>query len=82
MWKKIWNWLKTSNRWKHLLGGVVLGLLSCNLWCAMLVGFSTAGALEYKDYMYNKRLTAWDWIDFALTFGGAVVGYFIKSMII
>ena len=60
----------------------MLGLLSCNLWCAMLVGFSTAGALEYKDYMYNKRLTAWDWIDFALTFGGAVVGYFIKSMII
>lgn len=66
----------------HLLGGMILGIMSCCWWCAILVGISTAGALEYKDYMYNgKQLTAWDWIDFALTFGGAMIGYLIKSMI-
>lgn len=81
--KKIWKWLIESNRWKHLLGGAILGILSCCWWCAILVGISTAGALEYKDYMYNgKQLAAWDWIDFTLTFGGAVFGYLIKSMII
>lgn len=80
--KKIWKWLIESNRWKHLLGGVILGLLSCCWWCTILVGGSVAGALEYKDYKYNKSITAWDWIDFALTFGGSIVGYFIKTMII
>ena len=45
----------------------------------MLTGAAVAGALELKDYLYNgKQLTAWDWIDFALTFGGAVFGYLIK----
>ena len=82
MWKKILNWLKTSHRYLHLLGGVILGVLSCCWWCALLTGAAVAGALEYKDYKYNKSITAWDWIDFALTFGGAVVGYFIKSIII
>ena len=83
MWKKIWNWLKTSHRYLHLLGGMILGIMSCCWWCASLTGAAVAGALELKDYLYNgKQLTAWDWIDFALTFGGAVFGYFIKSMII
>ena len=80
---KIWTWFKTSHRYLHLLGGMILGILSCSWWCAILVGTSTAGALEYKDYMYNgKRLTAWDWMDFALTFGGSIIGFLIKTMII
>lgn len=82
MWKKIWNWLIESHRYLHLLGGMILGIMSCCWWCALLTGATVAGALEYKDYMYNgKQLSAWDWIDFSLTFGGAVVGYFIKSII-
>ena len=49
----------------------------------MLVGTSTAGALELKDYLYNgKQLTAWEWIDFGLTVIGAVVGYGIKALIL
>lgn len=48
-----------------------------------MVGISTAGALEYKDYMYNgKQITAWDWIDFGLTAIGAVIGYGIKALIV
>ena len=83
MWKKILNWLKTSHRYLHLLGGMILGIMSCCWWCAMLVGTSTAGALELKDYLYNgKQLTAWDWIDFGLTVIGAVVGYGIKALIL
>ena len=83
MWKKILNWLKTSHRYLHLLGGMILGIMSCCWWCAMLVGTSTAGALELKDYLYNgKQLTAWEWIDFGLTVIGAVVGYGIKALIL
>ena len=81
MWKKIWNWLKTSHRYLHLLGGAILGIMSCCWWCAILVGGSTAGALELKDYLYNgSRLTAWDWIDFALTIAGAVFGYGVVAL--
>lgn len=80
--KKIWKWLIESHRYLHLLGGMILGILSCCWWCTLLTGAAVAGALELKDYLYNgKQLTAWDWIDLALTFGGAIVGYFIKSMI-
>ena len=80
--KKIIQWLKTSHRYLHLLGGMMLGVLSCCWWCAMLVGLSTAVTLEYKDYMYNgKRLTAWDWIDFGLTVLGTAAGWSIHALI-
>ena len=80
--KKIWKWLKTSHRYLHLIGGIILGILSCSWWCAILVGISTAGALEYKDYMYNgKQLTAWDWFNFCLTIAGAAVGHAITTII-
>ena len=81
--KAIISWLSESNRYLHLLCGMALGLLSIGWYCALLASVSTAAALEYKDFMYNgKQTTAWDWIDFAFTFGGAVVGYLIKSMIL
>lgn len=69
--KKIIEWFKQSNRWKHLLGGVALGLVSESFYGATLVGVSTASALEYKDYCYG---TPWGWTDWALTVGGALVG--------
>lgn len=82
MWKKIYNWLKTSNRYRHLIGGAILGALSCCLYCAILVGAATAGALELKDYLYNHRLTAWDWIDFTLTLAGAICAFALKTLLI
>lgn len=79
--RKILKWLKTSHRYLHLLGGMVLGLVSNGWYMALVVGFCTAGALEYKDCMYNKRITAWDWIDFGLTVLGTAAGWLIHALI-
>ena len=54
------------------LGGFILGLL-CNSWyCALLVGGSVAGALEFKDWQWGGKP---DWVDFLLTFAGCILGY-------
>lgn len=77
--KKIWNWLKESNRWQHLLIGAMIGLLFDNLIgtsiCAMLV----ASALEYKDRAYRGK---WDWWDFVLTIIPALVINGLKTLVL
>jgi len=65
------NWFKQSNRWKHLLGGALLGMVSNGWYMAILMGAATGGALEFKDKAYGG---AWDWIDFSLTVAGAAIG--------
>ena len=72
--KKIINWLLASNRWKHLCGGFALGLfltVLCSLGCA--------GGMEFKDRQWGGR---WDWVDFALTVAGGVVGQVLQLAII
>ena len=72
--KKIINWLLTSNRWKHLCGGFALGLfltVLCSLGCA--------GGMEFKDRQWGGR---WDWVDFALTVAGGVVGQVLQLAIL
>lgn len=71
MMKKVLSWLKSSNRWKHLLGGFLIGVGANDFYCACYAGAAAAGALELKDKLYGG---VWDWIDFALAVGGAVVG--------
>ena len=75
--EKAIDFLKESNRWKHLLGGFILGLLSSSLYCATLVGLSTGGALEFKDKSYSEKF---DWIDLACTFVGALIGFFARLL--
>ena len=69
--KEIIKWFKESNRWKHLVGGMVLGLVSDSWYCATLVGATAGGCLELKDKAHSNN---WDWIDFGLTVGGALLG--------
>lgn len=72
--KKIIDWLKDSNRLKHLFGGFILGVfltVLCSLGCA--------GGMEYKDKAWGGR---WDWIDFALTVAGGVVGQAVQVLVI
>ena len=77
--KKLLNWLKDSNRWKHLLIGAMIGLLFDNLIgtaiCATMVGV----ALEYKDKAYGGK---WDWIDFSLTIAPALVINGLKMIVL
>lgn len=79
---RILDWLKASNRWKHLLGGAAIGLFASDWYCALYAGTAAGAALELKDRAYA---TAWDWVDLALTILGAAIGhaihYGIKTLI-
>lgn len=73
--KKIIAWLKESHRLNHLGGGVIIGFLSDDNYCAALAGGGVAGALELKDKLWGGK---WDWIDFGLTIAGVAVGRLIR----
>lgn len=75
--KKVIKWLKESNRWKHLVGGCVIGLASDDAYCAAFAGGGIASALEFKDKSWGGK---WDWIDWSLTIAGVVVGFLIGRM--
>ena len=72
--KNIINWLLESNRWKHLLGGFVLGLF-----LTVLCALGCAGGMEFKDRQWGGR---WDWVDIALTVAGGAVGQVLQLAII
>lgn len=73
--KKIFNWLKDSNRYKHLIGGVLIGLGADDTYCAAYAGIGVAGALELKDKLHGGK---WDWIDFSCTVVGVATGRTIR----
>ena len=73
--KKIIEWFKASNRWKHLVGGIAIGLGSDDWYCAEYAGVGVAGALEFKDWQHGCKP---DLIDFTLTVVGANIGYTIR----
>lgn len=76
--KKLIDWLKESNRYKHLVGGILIGILSDDWYCAGLSGIGTASAIEYKDRAWGG---SWDWADWGLTVGGVIVGHAIRWMV-
>lgn len=75
-----WNfdWLKRSNRYKHLLGGILLGLGADGIYCAAYAGIGIASALELKDMLHGCY---WDWIDWMVTIAGAAIGYAIHVLL-
>lgn len=77
--KKIIDWFKQSNRYKHLLGGVAIGLFANSAYCAAYAGIGVASALELKDKLWGGK---WDWIDWGLTVGGVAIGYAIRLGVI
>ena len=77
--KKLWNWLKESNRWKHLAIGAMIGLLFNNLIYTAICATMVAVALEYKDKAYGGK---WDWIDWSITVAPALVVNGIKVLIL
>jgi hypothetical protein len=72
------DWLKASNRWKHLTGGFIIGLGANDAYCAAYAGIGVAGALEYKDYQWGGKP---DWIDFSLTVLGTAAGYGVRYFV-
>lgn len=68
--KKIIKWLRESNRYKHLLGGFIIGAFAMGDYCAAYASALSAASLEFKDMAHGGK---WDWIDFALVIVGAAV---------
>lgn len=71
---KILSFLGQSNRYKHLAGGFIVGLLALTPYAATYAAVIAASCLELKDKLRGGR---WDWVDWALT----VVGGGIAALI-
>ena len=76
---KFFEWFKASNRWKHFVGGIMIGLLSNTVYCAALSGIGIASALEFKDMQWGGK---WDWIDWSLTVIGTAIGYLLRLLLL
>lgn len=64
-----------SHRLTHIGGGVLIGLLSDDNYCAALAGVGIASALELKDRLWGGKF---DWVDWSLTIAGVIVGRLIR----
>lgn len=73
------EWLKKSNRWKHLVGGILIGVGADDLYCAAYAGIGIASALELKDKLWGGKI---DWVDWSLTMVGVAVGYSGRTLIL
>ena len=68
------KWLLESNRWKHLIGGAILGLLLTFL-CALGCG----GGMEFKDWQWGGKP---DILDFLATCLGGLIGQALQLLIV
>ena len=67
IYKKVLQWWKSSNRWKHLLYAIPLGAV-CGAHFTTGVGLG----MEVKDHLYGGKA---DFADFALTAAGGLIGH-------
>lgn len=67
-------WFLESNRWKHFVGGFILGLL-----LTVLCALGCAGGMEFKDMQWGGK---WDWLDFGCTVAGGLLGQGVQILII
>lgn len=73
------SFLTESHRWQHLIGGILIGLLSLGSWyAAALAGCGIASALEFKDKSWGGK---WDWFDWIVTIAGVGIGFGISFTI-
>lgn len=77
--KKIWNWLKQSNRIKHLCLSVMIGILLDDIISTAICATMVAIALEYKDRAYGGK---WDWWDLCLTIVPALIINGLKTLVL
>ena len=75
--KKIIDWFKESNRYKHFGLGAVYGLAADDLYCAIYGGVGVSLALEFKDGQWGGKP---DPVDAALTFAGVMAGFGVREL--
>lgn len=67
-------WLKESNRQKHLLYAIPIGLVF-----TILAVLGCAFGMEFKDKEYGNNF---DWLDIAATMIGGAIGQLLQIIII
>lgn len=67
-------WLKESNRLKHLLYAIPIGLVF-----TILAILGCAFGMEFKDKQYGNKF---DWLDIAATMIGGSIGQLLQIIII
>lgn len=67
-------WLKESNRPKHLLYAIPIGLVF-----TILAVLGCAFGMEFKDKQYGNKF---DWLDIAATMIGGVIGQVLQIVVI
>lgn len=67
---KILFFFKTSNRYKHLIGGFIVGLMAFGVFPAIYTSAVAASCLELKDKLHGCY---WDWLDWILTIAGGSI---------
>ena len=68
------KWLKESNRTKHLLYAIPIGLVF-----TILAVLGCAFGMEFKDKQYGGKF---DWLDIAATMLGGVIGQLFQIILI
>ena len=63
-----------SNRWKHFLGGIAVGLV-----ITILGAIGIAIGMEFKDKQWGGK---WDWWDLTFTVIGGIIGNLLLWLII
>lgn len=67
---KIISFLSKSNRYKHLVGGFMVGLCALSPWTAIYSAIVAASCLELKDRLHGSP---WDWIDWLCAVSGGFI---------
>ena len=68
------SWIKESNRPKHLLYAIPIGLVF-----TILAVIGCAFGMEFKDREYGNKF---DWLDIAATMIGGAIGQLLQIIII
>ena len=68
------SWIKESNRPKHLLYAIPIGLVF-----TILAVLGCAFGMEFKDKQYGNKF---DWLDIAATMIGGLIGQILQVLII
>lgn len=75
---RVIDWFRQSNRWKHLAGGFMLGVIPSCATAGLYGGIVAASTLEFKDKSYGSK---WDWTDWSLTVAGTIIGCVVRGFI-
>lgn len=68
------KWLRESNRYKHLLYAIPIGLVF-----TILCVLGVASGMEFKDRQHGGK---WDWLDWVATMIGGIIGQLIQTLFI